>query len=173
MSTRDRSVRTAGIMLWSVVVWVALWSELSVANVIWGLVVGAATTVLVPPHGGPRTVAVRPLPLLRLVGHFLWALVRASAVVAWEVVTPRNRIHQGIVAAPLQATSPGVITLIANIISLTPGTLTLEVRTDPPVLYVHIMHLRTVEEVRGDIQRLEALVLRAFPSITATAEEPS
>jgi multicomponent Na+:H+ antiporter subunit E len=67
------------------------------------------------------------------------------------------------VAAPLRTRSSGLITLIASSISLTPGTLTLEIRTDPPTLYVHILHLRTIDETREDIRHLEDLVLAAFP----------
>ena len=166
-----RLVRVTVIMLWSAAVWVALWSDLSVANVIWGLVIGAAVAVLVPPRTGPRQVAVRPLALLRFAGYFVVALVQASALVAWEVVTPGSRIHAGIVATELRTRSPGVVTLIANAISLTPGTLTLEVHDDPPTLYVHILHLRTVEQARADIRHLEDLAIAAFPGIADPVEE--
>lgn len=171
--------RIALVMVWSTVVWIALWSDLSVANVIWGLVAGAVLCLVVPPYRGPRRAVVSPVGLLRFTGYSLWALVRASAVVAWEVVTPQNQINQGIVAAPLRTTSPAVITLIANVISLTPGTLTLEVREEPPTLYVHILHLRTIEEVRAEIHHLEDLALRAFPGVaesaasTAAATDPT
>ena len=53
--------------------------------------------------------------------------------------------------------------MIASSISLPPGTLTLEIREDPPILYVHILHLRTIDETRADIRHLEDLVLAAFP----------
>lgn len=173
MKRRFGLLRVAIVLAWSVLVWTALWFELSAANVFWGAVVGALTLVLVPLPGGRQPVPVRPLAALRFAGSCLWALVRASAVVAWEVVTPRNRIHQGIVAAPLRTRSAGIITLIANVISLTPGALTIEVREDPPTLYVHIMHLRTIEQVRGDIARLEEGALRAFPVADAVEfEEP-
>lgn len=171
MSHRPSIVRNGLVVLWSTVVWVALWSEFSLANVIWGIMIGALVTLLVPPRRNPRHATVSPLGLLWFIAYAAWALVRASAVVAWEVVTPRNRIHEGIVAAPLRTTSPGVITLIANVISLTPGTLTLEVREEPPTLYIHILHLRTVDEVRGDIRHLEDLAIRAFPGIAQPIEE--
>lgn len=143
-------------------------------NVLWGIVVGALTRLVVPLPRHERQVRVRPVALLRFVAYFLWQLVRASAIVAWEVVTPRNRIHEGIVAAPLRTSSAGVITLIANAVSLTPGTLTLEVEQDPPVLYVHILHLRTIDEVREDIRHLEDHALAAFPTlpVTDTTEQP-
>lgn len=170
--TEPSSLRRVGaILLWSALVWVALWSRLSLANVIWGLVVGGVLCVLVPPRSGPRQVTVRPLSLLRFAAYFLVELVKASAVVAWEVVTPGSRIHEGIVAVELRTSAPGVVTLIANAISLTPGTLTLEAHDDPPTLYVHVLHLRTVEQVRDDIRKLEDLAIAAFPGVTAPAED--
>lgn len=166
-----RMLLRAAVVGWSVAVWCALWSDLSLANVLWGTVVGLATLRLLPVHGDPPVVRVRPLRVLHYLVYGLWSLVRASAVVAWEVVTPRNRINQGIVEVPLRTTSVGVITLIANTVSLTPGTLTLEVRRQPPSLFVHIMHLRTIEEVRAEVGRLEALAVRAFPSVTTPTHE--
>lgn len=164
-------IRIAVVMLWSATAWVALWSEFSLANVIWGLVVGALVVVVVPLRASPRRLRVRPVALLWLVVYAAWGLVRASAVVAWEVVTPGSQIHEGIVAAPLRTTSRGVITLIANVISLTPGTITLEVREEPPTLYVHVLHLRTLDEARAEIRHLEDIAIRAFPGIAQPIEE--
>jgi multicomponent Na+:H+ antiporter subunit E len=148
-----------------VVVWCALWSDLSVANVVWGACVGLLSSVLIPLHQHEVKVRVRPLGVLAYVAYAATALVKSSAVVAWEVVTPRNRINQGIVAVPLRIESVAVATLVANTVSLTPGTLTLEIRGDPMTLYVHIMHLRSIEDVRADIGVLEDLAMAAFPPI--------
>lgn len=163
MSAGQHIARTVVVLLWSMIVWTALWLELTVANLVSGAVVGLVTLALVPAGVGSDRIRIRPLAVLRLAGYFSWALVRASAVVAWEVVTPRNRIHEGIVAVPMRTSSRGLITLIANAVSLTPGTVTLEVHEAPPTLYVHILHLRTIEDVREDIQHLETLALNAFP----------
>jgi multicomponent Na+:H+ antiporter subunit E len=159
---RTVGIRTLTAIAWSVVVWSALWVDLSPANVLAGVLVGLVTIWLVPLRRPERVVPIRPVAALYFAFYFLWSLVKASAIVAWEVVTPRNRIHQGIVAVPLTTHSPGLITVIGNSISLTPGTLTLEIRQEPPTLYVHVLHLRTLEDVRADIHRLERIVLRAF-----------
>lgn len=157
-----RAFRGAVVLAWSVVVWVALWGELSLTNVLWGLVLGALALRAVPLTGTPHPVPLRTWHLLRFGAYFLWSLVKASAVVAWEVVTPGSGIHQGIVAIPLRTSSPGLVTLIGNAISLTPGTLTLESSVRPPTVYVHVLHLQTVEATRADIHHLEDLVLAAF-----------
>lgn len=159
-----RGTRTLAAVAWGVVVWTALWGDVSVANALGGLAVGLVTVLLVPvaPDRDSHPVAIRPVAAVRFLLFFVRALVVASAVVAWEVVTPRNRINQGIVKLPLRTTSPGLATLVANAISLTPGTLTIEVRREPLTLYVHVLHLREVEAVRADLRRLEARALAAF-----------
>jgi hypothetical protein len=55
-----------------------------------------------------------------------------------------------------------MITLLANAVSLTPGTVTLEATEDPPTLYIHVLHLKTVEAVRADVRNLEGLAIAAF-----------
>lgn len=159
--SRD-ALRVAAVLVWSVVVWVALWGDLSVANVLWGGLFGAFSLRLLPVVHKEHRVPVRLVPMARFVAMFVWALVKASAVVAWEVVTPGSRINEGIIAVPLRTSSPGLMTLLANSVTLTPGTLTLEVREDPPTLYVHVLHLRSIDEVRADILRFEEVALAAF-----------
>lgn len=170
-------LRAAFVVAWSVVVWTALWGDVSLANLVWGSVLGLLTLGLVPIRHMAHQVAIRPLQTVRFLGVFFWALVTASAEVAWEVVTPTNRINEGIVAVPLRTTSPGMMTLIANMISLTPGTLTLEVRQDPPTVYVHALHMRGVDQVRAAVHHFEDVALAAFgegsPSEDPRTEEAS
>ena len=156
------ALRHVVVILWSTVAWVFLWGDLTFANVLWGAVLGALTVVILPIQHRQHRLPVRPVAALRFLGVFAWELVKANAVVAWEIVTPGSRINQGIVAIPLRTHSPGLMTLIGNAVSLTPGTLTLETRLDPPTLYVHVLHLRDVEDVRADVHRFERLAMAAF-----------
>jgi multicomponent Na+:H+ antiporter subunit E len=141
--------------------WIALWERFSIANLLGGVAVGLALVLAFPPDRR-GTYTVRPLPAARFLGYFAWKLLEASAIVAWEIVTPRNRINEGIVAIPISGVSEGLTTIVANAISLTPGTLTLEVVERPTVLYVHVLHLRDVDAVRTEVRYLEALAIRAF-----------
>lgn len=147
---------------WLVALWVALWGDLTAANVIGGALAAAVLLAVFPLHGPRRQGTVRPFHALRFLGYFLYKLAEANVVVAWEVVTPGSRINLGVVAVRLHGGSDLVITSVANAISLTPGTLTLEVRRDPPTLYVHVLHLRSIEQTREQVRRLEYLALRAF-----------
>jgi multicomponent Na+:H+ antiporter subunit E len=152
-----------------VATWLALWSDVSVANVLSGLLVAGAV-VLAFDTGRAGTVVVRPNHAARFALHFLYKVVEASVVVARTVITPKRRINTGIVAVPLHGCSDALATLIADAISLTPGTLTLEVRRDPLTLYVHALDVREVEQVRADVRRLELLAVRAFGSAAALGD---
>lgn len=150
----------AGVVV-LVAVWMLLWEDISWANVLSGTIVAVAVFALVNRPIEQGTERLRVLATLHLAVWFVWQLIVASTVVAWEVLTPTQHVRQGIVEIDLRTDSARVATLVANITSLIPGTLTLEVATDPPRLYVHVLHLRDIDAVRADAARLEELVVRA------------
>jgi len=158
---------------WLVVVWLALWRDLSLANLVSGVAVATATIFVFPPPGDRGRLIVRPLALLRFFGTALWAIVRANIVVAWEVVTPANQIKEGVVAVNLHANHPTVITLVSHAIGLAPGTMVIDVEDQPDGsarMYVHVLHLREIEDVRREVLDLERLALAAVAG-RATTEE--
>lgn len=154
---------------WLLVVWLALWGSVTTANVASGLGVAAIVQLLPDPHRVGGRFSMRPLAALRFVGYFAYKLVEASVVVAREAVTRHDRINTGIVEVPLLGASDSLVTVVANAFGLMPGSVTVEVERDPPTLYVHVLHLRSVDEVRRDIQRLEVMAVRAFGSAEALA----
>lgn len=109
-----------------------------------------------------RALLHRPWRLFWLIALYSWDLLIANAVVAWEVVTPRHYVRPGIVRVPLVATSDFEIALLANMVSFTPGTLTLEVTEDRTALYVHVLHMDSPEDVRRQVSRLEGRLLRVL-----------
>lgn len=157
------------LLLWTTVVWLALWRDVSGANVASGVLVAAFVVWLFPP-ANDAPVGVRPLALLRFVGATAVSIVRANLVVAWEVLTPSNRINEGVVAVELASDNPLVITQVTNAIILAPGTMVVdvEVGTDerPTILYIHVLHLRSIDEVRAEVLHLEALSLAAVSGRT-------
>ncbi|NED95805.1 Na+/H+ antiporter subunit E [Phytoactinopolyspora alkaliphila] len=94
-------------------------------------------------------------------GYFSYQLVVASLEVAWDVLTPRSRLQPGIVALPLASRTPVEMTLLTNLVSLTPGTLTVTVNRDPGVLYVHGMYAEDPEAFRKELSTFERRMLAA------------
>jgi multicomponent Na+:H+ antiporter subunit E len=92
----------------------------------------------------PKTIA--------FVVFFVWELVLSNLRVAWDVLTPRAYRRPGVVAVPLDAETDVEITLLANLVTLTPGTLSLDVSDDRRTLYVHAMFVDDPEDLRRDIK---------------------
>ena len=150
------------------VIWIVLWSDLSIANVASGLLVATVIAVLFDTWNN-GTFPIRPVHAIRFAVYFLYKLVEASIVVARTVIAPRNRVRTGIIAVPLRGCSDAVGNECGDAISLTPGTLTLEVRRDPLTLYVHALDTRDIDQVQRDVRTLEVLAVRAFGDADAIA----
>jgi len=83
---------------------------------------------------------------------FIYELVLANLKVAYDIVTPQHLMRPGIVKIPLSAKTDLEITLLANLITLTPGTLTMDVSPDKKFIYVHSMYIDNVEEFKDEIK---------------------
>ncbi|QXC59172.1 Na+/H+ antiporter subunit E [Aquihabitans sp. G128] len=161
------AVGLGGLLL---AIWLLLWGSVTPANVLSGVVVIALVLRFIPDARFRfRRPTVRVGPALRFAGLVLVDLFRANLVVTREILSRESSINTGVVAVPLPLCSDGLLTLVANVLSLTPGTMPIEVTREPPVIYVHVLHLRDVEAVRRDVQRLSALAIRAFGSPEAVA----
>ena len=87
----------------------------------------------------------------------------SSLRVVWAVVTPTHLSRPGIVAVPLDAETDGEILLVANLVSLTPGSLSLDLSPDRRTLYVHAMFVDEPETLRRSLKAgMERRVLEAL-----------
>lgn len=121
-------------------VWVALTGSFALLNFIFGFVLSFFILKLVVKGSGARYFGFVP-KLIGFVFFFLYELIKANVQVAIDVVTPPFYMTPGIIKVPLDAKTDVEITLLANLISLTPGTLSLDVSDDKKVLYVHAMYI--------------------------------
>lgn len=164
-------IRRVAVIAVMTAIWVALWGDVSVANLLSGVVVSVAALAITPIDHPPVRGALRLVPALGYLAYYVRQLLVANAVVAWEVVTPHNRDNEGIIAVPYPpSVSPTLLTLIVNSIGLTPGTIVVEVAEEPCVLYVHVLHLDDRERSRDDLLELEQRAVRAFGSEAARGE---
>jgi len=133
-------------------VWAALVGQVDTASVSVGFALGYGVLwILRPIIGGEYH---RKLPMfLSFVLFFMQELVISTLRVAWEVVHPLGRRRPGVVAVPLDAKSDVEIAVLANLITLTPGTLSLDVATDRSCLYVHAMFVDDPAAVRQAIKQ--------------------
>ena len=90
--------------------------------------------------------------ILNFLGFFLVELVRSSLRVAHDVVTPADRRQPAIVCIPLDVRSDREIALLANLITLTPGTLALGLSDGRDAMLVHAMFAPDPDELRKEIK---------------------
>ncbi len=153
------------LLAWLVVVWVLLWGTFSWANLLSGLAVGLVVMLLLPLPpvvGGTR---VRPLPLVRFVGHFLVDLVVSGAQVAWRAIGPGGAQQGAIVRVQLRADSDLLLTVVAETISLVPGSLVLDLDREQQLISVHLLHVRDLADVERQklgVLATEERIVRAF-----------
>jgi len=119
--------------------WCALFGSFTLLDLLAGMVVGFIALWVSKPLFGETAYFVRSIRLVRLFFFFLWDLLVSSLEVAWDALTPRHRARPGIIAVPLDAKADMTIMAVANLISLTPGTLSLDISQDKKTLYVHAM----------------------------------
>lgn len=161
------SPQAARRVTWAVVlvaIWVLLNGELTLANVVGGAVVAGIVLVVVPVAQAPGAHRVHPLGTIRFVAFVLWSLVTSSWAVALTSLRPTDeRLRAGIVRVELPGATPLITTLVANAITLTPGTLTVTAEAgDEPVLHVHALGLGDVDAFRAEITDLQARATAAF-----------
>jgi multicomponent Na+:H+ antiporter subunit E len=146
------------------VAWGALLGDFSPVNMLAGFAFGYMMLWVTQDVLGTSNYFTKVRRITSLIGIFTKELIKSNLRVAWSVLTPFDRMSPGIVAIPLDIESDAEITLLANMITLTPGTLSLDVSDDRRVLYVHGMHVGDdIEAFRQDIKSgFEKKVREAF-----------
>lgn len=154
------------LVLWLTAVWVGLWGSVTPANVLGGLAVALLLVKGLPLDPPDVPGRASPLGVLRFGAVFLRELVVASLQVVVLVLRPRLALRQAVIAVPVHGGGDRLLTLVANAISLTPGTLTLEVDRERSVLHVHVLDVgegpEGLAQVRASAARLERAAARAL-----------
>ena len=94
--------------------------------------------------------------------YFAWALTLANVRVAWEALTPGFSMRAAIVRVRIHTSNDWETMLLANAISLTPGTLSLEVSADGRALYIHTLYYASREAFEASIGTLERRLVWAL-----------
>lgn len=144
-------------------IWGAVSGSFSIPNLVLGFLVGSLALLIVREHVGSFNVIRRPLKAVALFALFFKELAVSAWSVAVLVASPRMEPKPGIFALPLDLKSDLEITLLANMITLTPGTLSIDVSDDCRTLYVHAIDASDPDALRADIAKgFERRVREAF-----------
>lgn len=128
--------------------WAALAGQFSFANLAFGFFLGWAVLKLL----GPTPWVQKARQVIAFIFLFVGSLILANINVAISVFAPLSRLRPAIIALPLDTCTDAEITLLANLITLTPGTLSLDVAHDRTVLYVHCLAVGDPDETKREIK---------------------
>lgn len=153
-----------GFLVWMGLTWPPQWQEVAV-----GILISAAVAYLTGDMFVERPHHFKDIRRYLWFGYYvpvlIWECFIANLDVAYRVAHPRLPIRPGIVKVKTILKSKSGLTFLANSITLTPGTLTVDVDRENGFLYVHWIHVKDerVEEATGLIvERFERILKRIF-----------
>ena len=144
-------------------VWAVLNGGIGLSSLVVGFVIGYGVIYVLQPLFEKNRYCTMMFDGLLLVLFFIYELIVSSLKVAWDVLTPVQRSKPALVAVPLEAKTNAEITVLANLVSLTPGSLSVDISEDRKYLLVHAMFVDDPDAFRAEIKNgMEKRVLEAM-----------
>jgi multicomponent Na+:H+ antiporter subunit E len=156
-------VRHRGLVALLVTLWILAWGQITLANILSGIVVTVALLLAFPPQrDGRDNLRFNAFGVLRLAGYVASQLVLSNAVMARQIVRRDTARTPGVVVHRLHRASEEVATVMSSVIALSPGTMTVDVAHDSSTIYVHFFDLTDLDAARAGLVRLEQRVTDAI-----------
>jgi multicomponent Na+:H+ antiporter subunit E len=162
---RSRLRHQSTLLAWLVLVWMLLWGTWSWANLISGLAVALLVTTLLPLPPVVGSTRVHPAALAVYVGSFLADVVVSAAQVAWRTLSPSGVRRSAIIQVEMRTDSDLLLTVIAESLSLVPGSIVIDLDREAQTLALHVLHVEdmaAVERARERVLAMEDRVVRAL-----------
>ena len=145
--------------------WVSLTGDISFFNVVEGFIISYVILLISRNLLSVSGYIKKTYYIINFVLFFIWELVLANLKVTLDIVTPQHLMKPGIIALPLSAKSDFEIFLLSLVITLTPGTLALDVSEDNSTLFVHVMYMEKgrehiIEEIKENFENKIIKILR-------------
>jgi len=145
-------------------IWVALTGSMYYTNFVFGFMLGFGILWVMNRNDSDQRYFFRVPKVLSFVLYFLVQMIKANLQVAYDVMTPKYFVRPGVVRYPLNAKTEMEINLLSTMISLTPGTLILDISEDKKSMYIHVMYLNDpetfVHEMKTGLERRLLEILR-------------
>lgn len=146
-----------------VIAWLLLAAEISVAHLLLALFLAWLIPVVCKPFLAGTPALRNPFAAVRLLFLVTYDIVVANVAVARLVLGPPGRLRPAFIQIPLQLTQPMSISLLASIVTMTPGTVSADLSEDNTVLLVHALDCEDPAAMVADIkQRYEKPLLEIF-----------
>jgi multicomponent Na+:H+ antiporter subunit E len=167
MSLRRRMVQQAPLLVALVLLWMLLWGNLSLLNLVTGVILAIVVTRVfyLPPV--ELSGRFNPFWFLVFLVRFLGELVVASFQVAFQALSPHGARNNSVIAVQLRTRSDFLLTITAIALSVIPGSLVVEVERDKSVLYLHVFNTRSTDDLTDAREKaldVERRLVRALGS---------
>jgi multicomponent K+:H+ antiporter subunit E len=136
-----------------VVIWLLLVNQLNVGHLLLGMLLGWAVPLYTARFWPDQVRVRRPLLLLRFITVVLYDILVANVVVARLILGRQEHLKPAFLVLPLRLRSDVAISLLANTISLTPGTVSTYLSADRRCLIIHSLHTTEPEELLATIRQ--------------------
>lgn len=140
-------------------IWSALLGSFSPTNVLAGFLIGYLVLFVSRRALPPSNYFDKVYKAIGFGLFFIWELVIASLRVAMDVLSPRHHMRPRVIAYHLEARSQIEIVLFSSLLTLTPGSLSLDISSDRSVLYVHAIYADDEEQAIKGLRRFEKRLL--------------
>jgi multicomponent Na+:H+ antiporter subunit E len=134
------------------IIWVMATGTLTEENFLFGFFISFAILWVITFKKEERKYFTMIPKLLAYMLFIFWEIIKANFQSLKESFYPKSKLEPAIVKVPLDAITDMEISILSNIISLTPGTLIMDVSDDKKVVYVHVMHLQDKENFIKEIK---------------------
>ena len=156
------------LVVWNLVlalVWAATTEDFSARNLGIGLLIGLVLLYATRKVLNFSEYFRNLKQIVALVWFFVKELTLANFRMAYYTVMPLDRMRPGVIAIPLEPMTEVELTVLSNLLTLTPGTLSLDVSKDKRTLFIHVMWFQDPEQVRREIKSgFESAVLKGLRS---------
>lgn len=155
------------------VLWMGLQGTFTFGEFVWGLLMASIVLLVFPlpvePHGRPAYQGVGDRlrwlwSLVKLLGYFSYELLKADIQVAILALRPhlKERLTPGIIGMRLTGKSSGQVSLLAALITLTPGTISIECSADREWLYIHCIDASDEEGALAAPRKFEQMIMEVL-----------
>jgi multicomponent Na+:H+ antiporter subunit E len=92
----------------------------------------------------------------------MFSVVKANLYLAWDVITPKMMMNPGVITIKLMLESRSALLLFSNLVSMTPGTLVINLDPEKNEAAVHVLYLRDEQAIRTEIYTIQCRIKRIF-----------
>jgi len=135
-------------------IYVTLTGTFTGLNIIIGFLIGYGVLAIFGMATGTPGYPVKLYRVVRFGFWFMWILFLANLQIMWEIITPGMSQTPRIIRYPVEHLNDVQITTLANCITLTPGTLVVDVSDDRRFIYVHCMYAKDRSKAVADLDML-------------------